>query len=147
MKKQLVVVAGALSAVVLLTAFGSGRFGCGGTPEERFDRAKGYAQDKIDDRLDDLDATDAQRARIAELQRSLFAEARPLFLSHQQTKQELLHELQGQTPDAARLHALVDARVAAYQAMAHRLVDASVEVHALLTPEQRAELQREFGER
>lgn len=147
MKKQLAVVVGALSAVVLLTAFGPGRFSCGGTPEERFDRAQGYAQDKIDDRLDDLDATDAQRARIAELQRSLFAEARPLFLSHQQTKQELFQELKGQSPDAARLHALVDARAAAYQAMAHRLVDASVEVHALLTPEQRAELQREFGER
>lgn len=146
MRKPVVVVA-AVSAVVLLSAFGPGRFGCGGTPEERFDRAQSYAADRINDKLDDLEATDAQRARISQIEQALFAEAKPLVLSNRQVKLEIVNELRGETPDAAKLHALVDARAAEYQALAHRMVDAAVEVHGLLTPEQRAELNAELAER
>lgn len=146
MKKPLAVIA-ALSAFVLLSAFGPGRFGCGGTPEERFDRAQSYAHDRLSDKLDDLEATDAQRARITELERALFSDARPLVLSNRQTKLELVSELRGDTVDAAKLHQLVDARAAAYTALAHKMVDAAVEVHGLLTPQQRAQLNAELSER
>lgn len=145
--KKPVTIAAALSAFVLLSAFGPGRFGCGGTPEERFDRAQSYAHDRLGDKLDDLEATDAQRARISQIEQALFSEARPLVLSHRQVKLELVDELRGDRPDAAKLHALIDARAAAYTAFAHKMVDAAVEVHGVLTPEQRAKLNAELAER
>lgn len=147
MMKKTATILAALSAVVVLSAWGPGRFGCGGTPEERFDRAQSYAHDRISSKLTELGATDAQRARIEQLEQTLFSEARPLVLSHQQVKRELVNELRGDRPDAAKLHQLVDARAAVYVAFAHKLLDAALEVHGLLTPDQRAELNAEISER
>lgn len=145
--KRSITIAAALSAFVLLSAFGPGRFGCGGTPEERFDRAQSHLHDRLSDRLDDLEATEAQRARISQIERALFDDARPLVLQNPEVKRELLTELRGDAPDAAKLHGLVDARAAAYTAFAHRLVDAAVEVHGLLTPAQRARINAALDER
>jgi Spy/CpxP family protein refolding chaperone len=59
-------------------------------------------------------------------------------------------EWKAEKPDAAKLHALVDQRAAEMTAMAHQAVDAAVEVHDALTPEQRAKVTKKierFGHR
>lgn len=74
-------------------------------------------------------------------------DARPLALSNPAVKRELITELQAERPDAVKLHRIVDERAAAFSAFAHRLVDAAVEVHGLLTPAQRAEVNAALSER
>jgi periplasmic protein CpxP/Spy len=51
-----------------------------------------------------------------------------------------LDEWKAASPDKARLHQLVDERVEAFRKVAHEAVDAGVEVHDVLTPEQRAKI-------
>jgi len=104
----------------------------------------------VDDALDDLDATPAQRTQINAVKERMLATA----LSHRETRQEthaaLVAEWKVEKPDAAKLHALVDQRAAEMTAVAHQAVDAAVEVHDALTPEQRAKVTRKlerFGHR
>jgi Spy/CpxP family protein refolding chaperone len=64
--------------------------------------------------------------------------------ARQQTREAFLAEWKADEPDAARLHALVDQRAAELTALAHQAVDAAVEVHDTLTPEQRAKVARKI---
>ena len=50
-------------------------------------------------------------------------------------------------PDAKKLHALVDERVDEMRALAHQAVDSAIELHGVLTPEQRAEIAKRVEER
>ena len=43
-------------------------------------------------------------------------------------------------PDADRVHAIIDERIEAFRAVAHKAADEALATHALLTPEQRAEI-------
>jgi Spy/CpxP family protein refolding chaperone len=60
---------------------------------------------------------------------------------------EAITQLSSDSPDAQKLHALVDARIDAMRAFAHKITDAALEVHGTLTPQQRKELATEFRER
>jgi Spy/CpxP family protein refolding chaperone len=62
-------------------------------------------------------------------------------------RDEAFTQLASDTPDAQKLHSLVDARIDAMRAFAHKMTDAALEVHGTLTPEQRKELATEFRER
>jgi Spy/CpxP family protein refolding chaperone len=94
----------------------------------------------LDDVLDDVKATDAQRARIQAIKSRLLPELAALASSHHKAQQELVAQLSSDHPDQARLHALVDQEIEALRAAAHKSVDGVVEAHATLTPEQRAPL-------
>ncbi|MBL9039854.1 MAG: hypothetical protein JNG84_15155, partial [Archangium sp.] len=54
-------------------------------------------------------------------------------------------EWQKDVPDAARVHAMVDAQLAAVQRFAHSLADTALEVHRMLTPEQRAHVSKRLA--
>jgi periplasmic protein CpxP/Spy len=120
---------------------------CGG-PHRRGEvdlaRAERVATERLDDLLDDVHATDAQRARIVAIKDRLAPEAKALALSQQQARQEMIVQLTSDRPDAARLHVLVDRQIDALRALAHRSVDGVVEAHATLTPEQRAPLAKKL---
>ncbi len=148
-KTVLAALGGALVATLALglMAFGGGRFA-----HRMHDPAEvaAFVTDRVDDALDDLDATPAQRTRITAVKDRMLAAA----LSHRGTRQEtrdaFVAEWKAEQPDAARLHALVDQRAAEMTAMAHQAVDAGIEVHDALTPEQRAKVTRKlerFGHR
>jgi periplasmic protein CpxP/Spy len=94
----------------------------------------------LDAAFDDLKATPEQRTRLTAIKDRLVAEARAAHGDHRADAKLLLAEWESGSPDAARLHALVDARIDAIRAMAHRAVDTGVEVHGILTPEQRAQV-------
>ena len=67
-----------------------------------------------------------------------------LHADHQPTHDAIMNEWKSATPDAAKLHALVDARADEMRKLAHEAVDAGIEVHGILTPEQREKLTKKI---
>jgi Spy/CpxP family protein refolding chaperone len=134
----LLVVAG----VVGLTGFAGGCGGHGGWHGRDPARMAGFVTDRVDDLLDDVDATPEQRTRIQAVKDRLLAAGEQARGGRREAHEAVVAEWKAETPDAARLHALVDARVEEMRALAHQAVDAGVEVHGVLTPEQRERLSR-----
>ena len=94
----------------------------------------------LDDALDDLKATDAQRAQIQALKDKLLKDGQALHQGQADAKKALLAQWDSATPDRAAVHALVDARIDAIRAFAHEAADAGLDLHGILTPEQRAQI-------
>lgn len=144
MMKKLAVAGSAVLAVVLLSGFAfRGGHGWGHNPE----RIKQMITWRLNDKLEDLDATDAQRQSIHAVKDRLFDEGAKLMEEQHGARAEAFTQLSSDTPDAQKLHALVDARIDAMRTFAHKMTDAALEVHGTLTPEQRKELATEFRER
>jgi len=145
------IVLAALGAVLLvggyltLTAF-RGHGGCGRDPA-RMERMLGA---HLDDLLDDIQATPEQRTKIAAVKDRLLAEGKALHGDHGTVRKDLLAQWDSPNPDTGRVHALIDQRGEQMRAFAHKVADGLAEVHAVLTPEQRAQLakkaQRRMGE-
>ncbi len=95
---------------------------------------------RVDDLLDDLNATDAQRTQTHALKDRLLADGLKLHGEGEPIHAEVLAQWNSPTVDRARLHALVDERMDAFRAFAHEAVDAGVDFHDLLTPDQRAKV-------
>jgi Spy/CpxP family protein refolding chaperone len=147
MKKIVAAVAGAALVAVGLVALsgfaggcGSHRHGHGRDPAE----LAAFVTDRVDDVLDDVDATPEQRTRIHAVKERLLAAGQKAKGGHREVHEALRAEWGAEQPDAARLHALVDARAEEMKAFAHEAVDGAVEVHGILTPEQREKLTRKI---
>lgn len=136
MKRTSLTLAG-LVGVVLLAGWG-GR--CGHPRSHDPAEMAAFITDRVDDTLDDLDATDAQRQQIHAIKDRLLAKGAQLHQGREAVHAEVVTQWQSANPDRARLHALVDERFEAMRALAHEAVDAGVETHGILTPEQRAQL-------
>lgn len=144
MFKKLTIAASAVLAVVLLSGFAfRGGHGWGRDPE----RIKQMVTWRLNDKLDDLDATEAQRQSIHAVKDRLFNDGAQLMEEQRAARTEAFAQLESDAPDAQKLHALVDERIDAMRAFAHKLTDAALEVHRTLTPEQRKELATEYRER
>ncbi len=122
--------------------------GCGRHPGHadaaRVDR---FVTAHLDDALDDLDATAPQRARVHELKDKLLKDGAALHQGQRDARRQLVAQWDSAAPDAARVHALVDARIDALRAFAHQAADAGLELHHLLTPEQRAKVSKRIHRR
>jgi len=141
--KKIAIAASAVIAVVLLSGFRGGGWGHSRDPE----RIKQFITWRVDDKLEDLHATDAQKQTVNAVKDRLFEDGKRLAEEHQAARQEVLTQLESDTPDAQKLHALVDARIDSVRAFAHKVVDAALEVHRALTPEQRKQLATEAHEK
>jgi Spy/CpxP family protein refolding chaperone len=130
-----VVLALVLGAVAL-TGF---RGGCGGHHGPGRDPAQvaAFVNGRVDDLLDDVDATPEQRTKIHAIADRMLAQAQAVHGEQDSTHETLLAQWKAETPDKAQLHALVDARADALRKLAHEAVDAGVEAHDVLTPAQR----------
>ena len=106
-----------------------------------------FVTDRVDDALDDLDATPAQRTRIHAVKDRMITSVQNARGDHVANHQAVLEAWKSPSPDRARLHAMVDERIDAIRATAHEAVDAGIEVHDVLTPEQRAKLTRKIERR
>jgi Spy/CpxP family protein refolding chaperone len=128
-----------LGATATLTGFAGG---CGHHGRHGRDPAAvaAFVTDRVDDALDDLEATPEQRTRIHAVKERLLAAAQEARAKGGDHRAELLAAWRSETPDAARLHALVDAHLDELRAVAHQAVDGAVEVHGTLTPAQREQL-------
>lgn len=140
-KNKILLAGSAVLAFVLLTGFRGGHFGgpFGGGRHDP-ERMKQMITWRLDDRLEDLKATDAQKQAIHELKDSLFEDGKNLFEQQKDAKEQMLRQWESPNPDSKAVHALVDARVDAFRAFAHRMADAALEAHRILTPEQRQQL-------
>lgn len=145
-RNKVVLATSSLLAFVLLTgfAFRGGHGGWGGPRDP--ERLKQMITWRMDDRLEDLKATDAQKQALHGLKDSLFADGQRLFAEQKDARAELLGQWDSPTPDAQAVHALVDARLDALRAFAHQVADAALEAHRVLTPEQRARVTAEVRE-
>lgn len=141
MKKIAIPLAAAL-AVIALAGFAAaaGRF-------ERRDPQKAYdlITQKVNGMLDDIKATDAQRTQITQLKDKLFNEGMELRKSERGLKRDLLVNWDAPQIDANAVHAQVDKRIDALRAFAHDAADASIQVHDILTPDQRAQVKQELN--
>lgn len=129
--------------LVALTGFhgGCGRHGGHGRDPAQ---VAAFVTERVDDLLDDVDATPDQRSRIHAIKDRMLAAGGELRAGHAEAHQALLAEWKAETPDRARLHALVDARADALRKLAHEAVDAGADVHDVLTPAQREKLTRKI---
>jgi len=123
---------------VTLTAFRHGPGGCGSHGDPA--RMERFIGARLDDMLDDLSATPEQRAKIVAVKDRLVAEGKALRAEHPAAHQALLEQWESPNPDVGRIHTLIDQRGEAMKAFAHKAADGLAEVHAALTPEQRAKL-------
>ncbi len=129
----------ALAAVLAVVALGAAGCGHHGHPRDPAQVAA-FVNKRVDDLLDDVDATPDQRTKIHGIADRMLAEAQQAHADHDQVHATLLAEWKADVPDKAKLHALVDARADALRKLAHDAVDAGVEAHDVLTPAQREKL-------
>jgi Spy/CpxP family protein refolding chaperone len=141
-KNKLLVAGSVVLAFVLLTGFRGGHFGGPRDPE----RVKQMLTWKMDDRLEDLKATDAQKQALHGLKDSLFEDGKRLFEEQKDARAQMLEQWESPNPDTRAVHSLVDARVDAFRAFAHKVADAALEAHRILTPEQRQQVTTEVRE-
>ena len=135
----------AVAAVATLTAFRGGCGWHGGHGHGRDPAAvAAFVTDRVDDALDDLDATPEQRQKIHAVKERMLAEAGKMKATRGEAHREVVAQWDAERPDAARLHALVDAKAEEMRALAHQAVDAGIEVHGVLTPEQRAKISKKM---
>ena len=144
MMKRLAIAGSALLAVALLSGFA---FRSGPRWGKDPERVKQMVTWKLDDKLDSLDATEPQRQSIHAVKDRLFTDGVQVMQEQRSARDEAFQQLASDTPDRQKLHALVDARIEAMRAFAHKATDAALEVHGTLTPAQRKELADEFRER
>ena len=140
MKKTVPVLLGLAAVFVLAAGF---RGGCGG---HRHDPASidRMVTSHLEDALDDLDATPAQRTQVTALKDRLLQKGAALRQGSQETRRELVAQWDSASPDRAKVHALIDARIDAMRAFAHEAADAAVDLHGILTPEQRAKISKKI---
>jgi protein CpxP len=100
---------------------------------------------KVNDTLDDLKATEAQRQEVNAVKDQLFEQAKSLFAGRQDLHEQFAAQWNSEQPDAKQVHALIDQRADELRAFAHSAADSMIKVHGVLTPEQRAQLSKEFA--
>jgi len=103
-------------------------------------RFQTFLSHRVDDMLDDVKATDTQRQQIRAIADRLLADGKALHAGHDEVRDQLLALWQSDQPDASQVHAVVDARAASMKAFADEVADAVLQVHGILTPEQRAQV-------
>ncbi len=99
---------------------------------------------RVDDLLDDVKASDAQRSQIHAIATKLLTDGQALHANHAEVRKEFLAQFDAPAVDAAKLHALADQRVDALRAFLHEAIDSGVQAHDLLTPDQRAQLSKKL---
>jgi protein CpxP len=103
-----------------------------------------FVTHRVEDMLDDVHATDAQRQQILAIKDKVLADGKALHASHGDVHQQLLALWQADQPDAGKVHAIVDDRAAAMKKFADEVADAAIQVHNILTPDQRAQIAKKM---
>lgn len=136
MSRRSKIIAGVLALVTLGSTVACAHHHRHPSPE----RVKKFPSRKVDHVLDRVDATDPQRAEVHRVKEELFKEYMTVYSGSKKTKQAFLAEWKSEKPNAEKLHALADERVAAYQKAIHETIDGMIEVHGTLNAEQRGKI-------
>jgi protein CpxP len=103
-------------------------------------RVQKHIERHVDDLIEDLDATPAQAEQLRALGQRVSAEVPDALKSHQAFRETLVDAWKSPAPDRDGLHQALDAQSQKVTGLLHRLLDVGVDLHQLLTPEQRQEL-------
>jgi protein CpxP len=142
MTPKKIVVAGALAfvaipAVLVLAAFRQGS-------ERRGAMTQKFLEWRINEKLGEIKATDAQKQQVMAIEQDLAREGHALRKGNRDFHKAILAELRKDSPDAAQVHALVNARAETMKAFADKVADGVLQVHGILTADQRAQVLKEF---
>lgn len=129
---------GVTAAVVALV--GGIAYAGSAAEDRKAERAKQYVTWKLDDQLDGIDATDAQRKTVHGLKDQLFEEGLKMRATKEQVRTGLVEQWKAPRPDANAVHALVDRMMDEVRAFAHKAADAGITLHQTLSAEQRQEV-------
>jgi len=140
-KKILISALLGVTAIALLAGFGPGHRG--GSPFDP-ERAYRFISFRVESKLDDLKATDAQRKQVNALKEDLFNEGKKLHEGQETARQELMAQWDSERVDSNRVHRIVDERVDAFRAFAHKAVESAIRLHDTLSTEQRAQLKADM---
>ena len=146
MRNKLFAAGSAVLAIVLLSGF-TGRGGPGAWGARNPERMRQFITWRLEDKLVELKASEPQKQALSALKDSLFDEGQKLHAEQQGAREELLTQWESANPDGQRVHALVDERMEAFRAFAHKVADAALEAHRILSPDQRQKLATEYRER
>ena len=94
----------------------------------------------VNEKLDEIGASDAQKQKVREVKDRLMARGESLRGERVAAHKEILEQLSRDQPDAERVHALVKERTESFARFADDVASGVLEVHAVLTPEQRQKL-------
>lgn len=133
-KSKLLTVGSVAVAFVVLTGFTTASRGWG--PRES-DRARQVFSWHVDDRLEALKASPAQKQATRALQEVLFEDGEVLYVGQRTANERMLEFWGSHSPDPLAVHQLVEERMAAFRVYAHKVADSALELHRILTPEQR----------
>lgn len=111
------------------------------------EKARKHATYVVNDFLDDLEATPAQRTATLAAKDRLLDRALSLHAESPKVARALAVEWDKARPSAEALHALVEERAALMTSFAHAAVDELVALHAMLTPAQREQVSARIAER
>lgn len=139
MKRTLLIAVLAVSSVLVLGAFG---WGPGPMRHGKMDPKKvdNFLTYRLNDVLDDVQATPAQRQQILAIKDRLMPEAKRLMAERGSHRDEVKQLWLSDSPDPRAVHALIDQRADEMKAFADKVADGILEAHRILTPAQRAQL-------
>ncbi len=143
MKKTITI---ALLAAVPLVAVGSGMAYAHWGKDRHVERAQRFIKWRVNDMLDEIDATDEQSERVNAVVDGLIRDAIPMIEEHRRARGEFKEMFFSDT-DPEQVHAAIDQRMAKFSELAHKAADAALEVRGTLTPEQLDELKELLPER
>ncbi len=113
---------------------------------ETLDEIEARTIERIDERLDSVDATDDQRSKIHALIRGTMPSIAQLRKQTLPRQREIMAELKRPQPDRDKLSELIGKNIDAGNAYMHEMIDVMMKGHAVLTREQREQLAREASE-
>jgi len=143
MKRTAIVGIAAIACAALAgVAIAANRFG-----HRDPNKAYEHITQKVDRLMNEINATDAQRAQINQLKDKLFKEGMDLRQNKQSLRSQLFANWDAAQVNASDVHAQVDKQVDAWRAFAHDAADASIQLHDLLTPDQRTQLKQILSKR
>ncbi len=141
MKKMITVLGSACLALALV--------GCGPPPADK-EISEAEVHQKVNKGLErvmgKLDATQTQQTKVKAMARELITEGHKVRVSHKKTAAQLKAQWASPRPDRKKAHQLVDVQLKVMRTLIHKVVDKVVDLHAVLTPQQRKEL-TEMGEK
>jgi len=132
-----------LGTVVAALALGGAVFAScshGGPGKMSPERMKTVVTWKVNDVLDDIDATSAQRKAILDATYKVLADFQKLHIQSEANHGKLLAELESSQPRAEVFHAMIDERGEAFRAFLHRSVDTMLGASSVLSRDQREQL-------
>lgn len=138
------IIAGSVLAGIALTAFAV--TSCGGHSGYKRDpeKMRKFALWKVDDTLDDLDATESQKKQILAIADRVVRDFQQLHEGKLQDHETVLAELERGRPNPQVFHELLDRRTEQFKELGHATIDRALEAWQILDRSQRAELLAEF---